>query len=226
METVKPIFILNFFGLNFKVTSSILVQWAIIIIVGVMSFAFTRNLKNVPNTKQNVLEIFVETVNKLVRENMGEGYMRFAPFVGTMIIYLLSMNLVGLIGIVPPTSDYSINLGIALVTFFVVQAYAIKKVGLAHYFVAYGKPYLFMLPLNIIERIMLPVSLSLRLFGNMTAAIVIMDLIYKALAALNPFAQLVIPIPLHMYFDIFDGTIQMVIFVMLTMINIKIIAED
>lgn len=225
METAKTIFILNFFGLDFKVTFNILVQWAIIIAVGVISFVFTRNLRNIPDTKQNIVEIFVEGVTKLVKENMGENYISFVPFVGTMIIYLLSMNLVGLIGIVPPTSDYSINLGMAIIAFFIVQAYAIKKVGLAHYFTAYGKPYLFMLPLNIIERIMLPVSLSLRLFGNMTAAIVIMDLIYKALAGLSPFAQLVIPIPLHIYFDIFDGTIQMVIFVMLTMINIKIIAE-
>lgn len=78
-----------------------------------------------------------------------------------------------------------------------------------------------MLPLNIIERIMLPVSLSLRLFGNMTAAYIIMELIYSSLGSLNPFAQLVIPVPLHIYFDVFDGTIQMIIFIMLTMINIK-----
>lgn len=225
METAEPIFILNFFGLNFKVTSSILIQWAIIIIVGVLSFVFTRNLKNIPDRKQSILEIFVETVTKLVRENMGEGYMNFVPFIGTMIIYLLSMNLVGLIGLVPPTSEYSINLGVAIISFFIVQAYAIRKVGLTHYFTAYGKPYLFMLPLNIIERIMLPVSLSLRLFGNMTAAVIIVDLIYKALGGINWFAQLVIPIPLHIYFDVFDGTIQMIIFVMLTMINIKIIGE-
>ncbi|WP_027623674.1 F0F1 ATP synthase subunit A [Clostridium lundense] len=225
METAEPIFVLNFLGLNFKVTSSILIQWAIIIIVGVLSFIFTRNLKNIPDKKQSILEIFVETVTKLVKENMGEDYMNFVPFIGTMIIYLLLMNLVGLIGLVPPTSEYSINLGIAAISFFVVQAYAIKKVGLIHYFTAYGKPYLFMLPLNIIERIMLPISLSLRLFGNMTAAVVIMELIYKALGGVSWFAQLVVPIPLHIYFDVFDGTIQMIIFVMLTMINIKIIGE-
>ena len=72
---------------------------------------------------------------------------------------------------------------------------------------------------------MLPVSLSLRLFGNITAAVLIMDLVYSALASISWFALLVVPIPLHIYFDVFDGTIQMVIFVMLTMINIKVIAE-
>ena len=73
---------------------------------------------------------------------------------------------------------------------------------------------------------MLPVSLSLRLFGNMTAAVIIMDLAYSSLNKLSWIAQVAIPIPLHVYFDLFDGTIQMVIFVMLTMINIKIISEE
>lgn len=133
MEVAKPIFILNFFGINFKVTSNILTQWAIILIFGLIAFIFTRNLKMIPDKKQSILEIFVQTVINLVKENMGERYLAFVPFIGTMIIYLLSMNLVGFIGVVPPTSDYSINLGMALITFIVVQAYAIKKVGLSKF---------------------------------------------------------------------------------------------
>ena len=84
---------------------------------------------------------------------------------------------------------------------------------------------LFMLPLNIIERIMLPVSLSLRLFGNILAASFIVELVYESLDKIAWIAQIGLPIPLHAYFYVFDGTIQMVIFVMLTMINIKVVAE-
>ncbi len=73
---------------------------------------------------------------------------------------------------------------------------------------------------------MLPVSLSLRLFGNMFAATIIMELVYSALSSVTWVAQLGIPIPLHMYLDLFDGTIQMIIFVMLTMINIVITSEE
>jgi F-type H+-transporting ATPase subunit a len=104
-------------------------------------------------------------------------------------------------------------------------AYTIKKIGLLHYITGFGKPYAALAPMNIIERVMLPVSLSLRLFGNLTAGAVIMNLIYEKLMGLSVFAALVIPIPFHAYFDIFDGGIQMIIFVMLTMINLKIIAE-
>lgn len=225
MEALEPIYTLNLFGYSFGITSNIIIQWIIILIVAVASFILTRNLKFIPDKKQSVLELFVEMVTKMVRDNMGDNYLGFVPFVGTVIIYLLFMNLSSLIGITPPTADYSTNLGMAAIVFVVVQGYAIKKIGLINYFAGYFKPYTFIFPLNIVERIMLPVSLSLRLFGNMTAGVVVMDLVYQALRGVNSLSQLVIPIPLHIYFDLFDGVIQMIIFVMLTMINIKIISE-
>jgi len=133
--------------------------------------------------------------------------------------------MVGLFGIKPPTSDFSVSLGIALTTFFVIQGHTIKKLGLWGYFKGYASPVPLLLPINIMERIMLPISLSLRLFGNIFAATMIMELLYGALTGLNFIAAIGLPIPFHFYFDIFDGTIQMIIFVMLTMINIKITAE-
>jgi F-type H+-transporting ATPase subunit a len=75
------------------------------------------------------------------------------------------------------------------------------------------------------ERFLLPVSLSLRLFGNMTAAAAIMKIVYNSLAGLSWFAQIGLPVPLHVYLDVFDGVVQMIVFTMLTMINIKVIAE-
>lgn len=225
MEKFVPLFYLNLFGYKFGVTSSLIIQWVIMIIVTILAIIFTTNLKKIPDKKQNVVEILVETFNKLVKENMGEGYASFVPYIGTLAIFLLFMNLVGLVGLKPPTLDLSVVAGLALITFVLVQANAIKKIGLGHYFSGYFQPYAGMLPLNLIERFMLPVSLTLRLFGNMTAAVVIMDMVYNALGHVTWVAQLAIPVPLHAYFDVFDGTIQMVIFMMLTMINIKIAAE-
>lgn len=225
MEKFEPLFTMNIFGYPFGVTSSLLIQWIIILILTIVSVFVTRGLKKIPGKRQSVLEILVDTVNKLVKENMGEKYVNFVPYIGTLMIYLLCMNMVGLFGFKPPTLDFSVVLGIALITFIVIQANTISKVGLLHYFTGYAKPYAFLLPINVLERFMLPVSLSLRLFGNMTAAVTIMELVYSALGSLSWFAQLGIPIPLHIYFDLFDGTIQMVIFSMLTMIQIKVTAE-
>lgn len=225
MEKFEPLFYLNLLGYKFGVTSSLMIQWVIIVMVSILAILFTRNLKKIPDRRQSVVELLVETFNGLVKENMGEGYKPFVPYVGTLAIFLLLMNLVGLIGLKPPTLDLSVVAGLALITFVIVQANAIKKIGIGHYFSGYFQPYAAMLPLNLIERFMLPISLTLRLFGNMTAAVVIMDMIYEALGHVAWAAQLVIPVPLHAYFDVFDGTIQMIIFMMLTMINIKIAAE-
>jgi F-type H+-transporting ATPase subunit a len=225
VEKIEPLFHINLFNYNIGITESIIVQWCIIALVTILCFYFTRDLKIIPNKKQNIIEIVMDAINNLVRSNMGEEYMGFVPYVGTIAIFLTLMNLTGLIGIRPPTVDYSVSLALALITFFVVQWFAIKKVGLGQYFKGYVKPYSFILPINLIERVMLPVSLSFRLFGNMTAGVVIIDLAYKSLGNLTGLAQIGAPIPLHFYFDMFDGLIQMVIFVMLTMVNIKVIAE-
>ncbi len=225
MEKIYPLFHIKVFGYSIGIAQSIVVQWVIILLVAVLCIYFTRNLKIIPNKKQNIIEIVMDAINNLVRENMGEDYMGFVPLVATFAIFLSLMNTSGLIGVRPSTVDYSVALALALITFVVVQWFAIKKIGLGHYFKGYVEPYAFILPISLIERIMLPVSLSFRLFGNMMAGLVIIDLAYKSLAGLSIFAQLILPIPLHFYFDLFDGLIQMVIFVMLTMVNIKVIAE-
>lgn len=224
MEVAEPFN--NFLGRFLGISMPILIQWIIIALVFLIVINLTKSLKKVPSSKQSAVEIFVEAISNLVKENMGEGCSAFVPYIGTLVIFILLMNLIGLLGIEPPTQDFSVVVAIALVTFVVVQVYAIKKQGIKGYFLGYVRPVGFLLPINIMERIILPVSLSLRLFGNITAAVVIMDYVYKFLSK-SPLgiAQLGIPVPLHFYFDVFDGIIQMIIFVMLTMINIKIIAE-
>lgn len=216
----------NFLGQYMGITEDIVIQWVIILVIAAVAIVLSKNLKKIPNKKQSVVEIFVDAINNLVISNMGEKCKGFVPYIGTLVLFLLFMNLIGLIGIEPPTKDFNIVLGIALITFLVIQVYTIKKQGIKGYFIGYAKPIIPLLPINVMERIMLPISLSLRLFGNITAAAVIMELIYDALGK-TPLgiAQLGIPIPFHFYFDVFDGSIQMIIFVMLTMINIKVTSE-
>ena len=225
MEEMAPLFALNLFGYEYQVTSALFIQWVVIAIALVLSILYSRKVKRVPGKIQSVVEMGIEFLSNVVKENMGPGSRAFIPYIGSLGIYLFLLNMVGLFGIKPPTSDYSVTLGIALTTFFVVQGYTIKKLGLGGYFKGYASPVPLLLPINIMERFMLPISLSLRLFGNIFAATMIMELLYGALTGINFIAAIGLPIPFHFYFDIFDGTIQMIIFVMLTMINIKITAE-
>jgi F-type H+-transporting ATPase subunit a len=222
LEKLEPIF--SIFG--FGVTDSFLVMWIITAVIAVGAIILGKNLEKIPSKRQNIVELVVESINGLVNDNMGPGYKSFIPYIGTLVIFILSMNVIGLIGIEPPTRDYNICLALALVSFVVVQWNAIRKIGFGHYLKGYFTPFAVMVPLNLIERFVLPVSLSLRLMGNMTAAVVVVGIVYEGLhGVLFGIAQIGIPIPVHFFFDVFDAGIQMFIFVMLTMINIKIIAE-
>lgn len=219
------IFDVSFLGHTYGFSINIIIQWVIIFLLLILSIFLTRNLKKIPDKRQSVAEVLVEYTKNFVESTMGEKYLGLMPYIGSLVAFLLLMNLVGLVGFEPPTMDYSVALGMALTTFIVIQGYTIKKIGLGHYFLGYTKPVFFLLPMNILERVLLPVSLSLRLFGNMTAAATIMGIVYKTLGGISFFTQLAIPVPLHVYFDVFDGAVQMVVFTMLSMINLKVIVE-
>lgn len=225
MGEIKPLFDVTLFGRTYGFSFSIVIQWIIIVLLALVSMFLTRKLERIPGKRQSAVELMIDGLSGFVKSTMGDEYAGFIPYVGTLIAFLLFMNLTGLVGFDPPTMDFSVSLGMALITFLVIQVYAIKKLGVGHYFLGYTKPMFFLLPMNLLERFLLPVSLSLRLFGNMTAAAIIMKIIYSSLGGVSWFAQIGIPVPLHIYFDIFDGAVQMIVFTMLTMINIKIIAE-
>ena len=225
METRPSIFTFYIGKFPVEINQDIIIQWVVIAILGITAYLLTKDLGRKPNKKQVVLESIYKYVEGLVSDNMGNSYISYIPYVGTLVVYLLCLNLMGVIGIDPPTSNLSVAAGLGISTFLVVNATAIVKNGLWGYTKAFGQPYAFMLPINIMERVVLPVSLTLRLFGNMYAAALLVGMIYNALSKISIFAQIGLPIIAHAYFDLFDGTIQMLVFTMLTIINIKMTAE-
>ncbi|MBE6071222.1 MAG: F0F1 ATP synthase subunit A [Clostridium butyricum] len=213
-------------GFPLGISSEIVTQWIIMLVLAIGGFLLTRNLKSIPDKRQAALEKLYVTVESLVKSTMGDSYMNFIPYIGSLIVYLLCLNFTGLIGIKPPTQSLSVTAGLGITTFMTIQYTAIKRNGLLGYAKGYAHPFIVMLPINIMERIMLPVSLALRLFGNMLAATLLVDLVYESLAEVASVAQIGLPIIVHSYFDVFDGSIQMLVFTMLTMIQIKLVAEE
>lgn len=209
---------MGFFTLN--ITASVIWQWVAILILGISSFLLTKNLKRKPDKKQAAIEKVYGLVQSVVTSTMGEEYRAYVPYLGTLMVYLIVLNFMGLIGLKPPTQDLSVAAGLAISTFLVIHYTALKRNGVGGYLKGYAHPFVLMLPINIMERVMLPVSLALRLYGNMLAATVLVELVYEKLPRFG------IPIIAHGYFDLFDGTIQMLVFTMLTMIQIKLTAEE
>ena len=226
MEEAKIYYSFKIGSFPINITSDIVVQWVVILVLGITAYLLTRNLKRVPDKKQVVLETIYNYVENLVKSNTGESFMVYLPYVGTLVVYLLSLNLLGLIGVEPPTKNLSVTLGLGITSFLVINGTAIKRNGIGGYAKGLVSPYALMLPLNILERVTLPISLALRLFGNMLAATLLISLLYKGLSSLSFFAQIGLPIVAHAYFDLFDGTIQMLVFTMLTIVYIKIISDE
>lgn len=225
MEPLEPIWTYMIGPLKIEIVPEVVMQWIIMAIISILAIVLTRNLRVKPSKKQTVLESIYDVLKNAVISNMGKEFLDIIPFIGTIAVFLLFMNLTGLVGLPVPTKNFSVTVALALISFFMVQNYTIKKYGFSSYFKGYTYPLALITPINILERIMLPVSLSLRLFGNILAATFLVELCYEALHKVSALAQIAIPIPLHAYFDIFDGGIQTIIFLMLTMINIKMVAE-
>ncbi len=168
-----------------------------------------------PGGLQNAMELVVETLDKMVYGSMGEKGRGFRNYLGILFLFILFSNLSGLLGLRPPTADYGITLALGLITFFLVQINNIRynKFGA---FTELFQPVPFLFPINFIGEIAVPISLSLRLFGNILAGTVIMGLVYGLLAKV----AFIWPGVLHAYFDVFSGAIQTYVFCMLTMVFI------
>ena len=207
-----------------EITETVL--WAIIVSIGLIIFAVisTRKLKEIPKGSQRYAELIVEYVYKFVKDNMGAHNMAFAPFVGTVFLFLLFSNALGLLGFRPVTADMNTTFALAGTVFILIQVNAIRSGGLKHRLKHFAEPYAFMVPIKILEEFTFPVSLSFRLFGNILAGVIVMELIFEGLKALSegiklpiPLFQAVLPLPLNAFFDIFEPILQAFVFSMLTM---------
>lgn len=175
-----------------------------------------------PGKFLNVIEYIVETFDNLTKTNMGEkhGY-KFSNYIGTIFIFILFANISGLFGLRSPTADYGVTLALALITFVLIHYNGFKYQKAAHVTNLF-KP-IFLSPINIIGEIATPISMSLRLFGNVLSGTVMMGLVYGLIPW---FITLIWPAALHFYFDLFSGAIQTYVFCMLTMVFISNTFEE
>lgn len=193
----------------------------IIVIVSLLVFAFFANraIKNadpnkVPGPFLNVVELIVEALDGMVSGSMGEKKaLKFRNYVGSLFLFILCCNLSGLLGLRPPTADYAVTFPLAIMTWVLIQfnGFKYQKFGKIK---ALFEPIFLFFPMNLISEFSTPVSMSLRLFGNILSGTVMMGLLYGLLPKV---ATLIWPAALHIYLDVFSGAIQTYVFCMLTM---------
>lgn len=218
---------------GFRISETVVTSWIIMIALIIASLLLTRNLKIVPTSKvQIMLEYAVITLRNLVRSNMGDDVEKrmpnMLPYIGSLFLFFVCSNLIGLLGFKSPTTDVDTTLAWALITCFLIYYQGMKAKG-PSYWKGLLEPVPLLLPLNIVSEFARPISLTFRPFGNILGGTVIMGLLYQLLAFISslipnvsiPFLQLIIPVPLHFYFDLFAGFLQAFIFIMLTMVFVS-----
>lgn len=208
---------------------SIIFSLLVIAILAAAAYFATRRLKMVPHRFQNATEALVEAVDGFICSVLGPRGRKYTPFIGTLFIYILAMNYIGLIPFFKsPTADWSMTMGLALIVFVYVQYTGLKEMGLLGYFDhLMGKPRgvmawtiimpIFMFTLHLLGELIRPFSLSLRLRSNIWGD----DML---LAMLAGFGLKGLPVLfLNTLFVILAATIQAVIFSLLTLIYFALV---
>ena len=217
---IHGIFSVNFFGQKVWITTShacILIIMAIMVIFAVIANRKLKKAKEVPDGFQNIIELIVEMLDKMVESTMGKWAPKFVNYISTIFIFILMSNISGLFGLRPPTADYGTTLALAIITFFMIWINKFRHQKLKTIWSDMCSPLPpwlpIWLPINLVSELAVPVSLSLRLFANVLSGTVIMALVYGLLRVI----ALAWPAALHVYFDLFSGAIQTYVFCMLTM---------
>ena len=192
------------------VAESVVVTWIVMAALIALALALTRRLSvDRPGKVQCALEWTVEFLNGFTKNNMGAHGPDFAPYLGTISLYILLCNIIGIFGLVPPTKDLNVTAALAIMSAVLIYGAQFRYHGLRGGLKKFMEPMPLLLPINLMEVVIRPLALCMRLFGNILGAFIIMELI-------KMMAPAVVPVPFSIYFDLFDGGIQAVVFVFLT----------
>lgn len=202
---------------------STVVSWIIIAVMAVVAFLLTRNLKvdGQISKRQLLLEMAYEKAEAFFKTVMGPKVEKYIPWLMSLGLFIGISNMIGLLGFKPPTKSMQVTAAMAITSIVLVEYNAFKDKGFTGRLKGFTKPIWIVTPINILEVFTKPLSLCMRLFGNIIAAFTIMELI-KCI----PFMKVGFPAVFSLYFDLFDGLLQAYIFCFLTAIYLEEAVEE
>ena len=231
----KIYFRIRFFGGYINITQTTFTLLAVTVLLITAAYFLGRNLKKRPGRLQVVTEKMVTMLYNMVEETMGKHNLKYAPYIGALFLSSIVGTLIGMTQVFrSATADLSVTLAWALVTSVMVWYSSIKNFGFKAWLKGFTEPIVVMTPMNIVSEIAQPISLAFRHFGNVAGGSVLTTLIYAALSAASsivfgwlpgllgsiPFFSAGIPAFLSIYFDLFSGFVQALVFCLLTMVYV------
>ena len=207
------------FGRTFEISNTVLVTWIIMAVIILLAGLATRDLSaDKPSKVQCLAEWFVEAISGMCKGSIGHHWKGYAPYLGTLILYLGVGNIIAIfnffpgIHLYPPTRDINVTGTLAAISILIVLYSSFRYKGFGGWAKSLIEPTPIMAPFKLLEYGTKPLSLCLRLFGNIVASFLIMEI----LLAFFP----IVGAPFSIYFDLFDGVLQAFIFVYLTSLYI------
>ena len=210
---VETAFTIPLFG-GIPIAESVFVTWIVMAILILAAFLLGRNLRvRNPGKRQQIAELIVLKLDEFTKGTLGEEAAQYSTYMASVLLFIGFVNLTGIFGMKPPTTDLNIPAALAVMSIILVEVAGIRAFGLGGWMKRFAKPMPILTPINILEIFIRPLSLCMRLFGNVLGAFVIMELVTLVV-------PVGVPAILSLYFDIFDGLIQAYVFVFLTSLYI------
>ena len=205
------------------------VTFLTIILLSLVAIVASRKLKTRnPGNLQAFLEFVVSSLDGFVRNIVGHEARTLTPIIGTFFIFILALNLIGLIpGLMSPTSNINTSVALALTAFLIVQYYGFRKSGLGYIKHFLGDPLWLaplMFPIHVVGEIAKPLSLSIRLFGNIFGEDMVIAILILIVTKILGNVLLPFQFPM-LLFAIFTSFVQALVFSMLVAIYIAVAIE-
>ena len=215
--------IISLFGI-LDVTGEVVTMWIMLLIIALLSLIVKKNLKERPGKFQNIIETGVEYLDNFFSDILGKSKARkYFTFLASLFVFILFSNYSGLIPgvgltdyVKAPTASLSVTAALGVVTFVFLQVSGIRH-NVKHYFSHFVKPMFFMLPLLVLDEIIKPASLALRLYGNIFGEETVTEELYH----IFPIGAPVVMMALSLLFC----ALQAMVFTMLVSIYLDEVTE-
>jgi F-type H+-transporting ATPase subunit a len=195
--------------------------WVVSAFLIISAIVIRFMLKERPGMIQSGIELAIEGLNSTLEEKMGKKGKNYFSFVATLFVFILFCNWLGILPfeLKPPTADLNTTAGLAVLTIVLVQIFGMIEKGPIKYFKRFFEPNPAFFPLNVIEELAKPLSLSIRLFGNMFSKETILVILISLVSL-----PLFYPIPI-LALSLLIGAIQAYIFMLLAVFYITMAVE-
>lgn len=215
--------IISLFGI-LDVTGEVVTMWIMLLVIALLSLVVKKNLKERPGKFQNLIETGIEYLDNFFSDILGKKKSRkYFTFLASLFIFIIFSNYSGLIPgvgltdyVKAPTASLSVTAALGVVTFLFLQISGIRH-NAKHYFKHFVKPMFFMLPLLLLDEIIKPASLALRLYGNIFGEETVTEELYHIFPIGAPVVMMVL--------SLLFCALQAMVFTMLVSIYLDEVTE-